>query len=75
MPTLFSCLWAISNVRERSWFPLVVVNRNESFPTPGQLQMSSLLDDGWLGPPVQRCERSRLMTFFWSKPHFFQFGW
>ena len=54
---------------------MVVVKRNDSFPTPGQLQMLLLLAEGVFGPPVQPFAFSMVMTFFWLNDHFFQFGW
>jgi hypothetical protein len=50
------------------------VKRNDSFPTPGQLQMALLFADGALGPPVQPFFFRRSMTFFWLKLYFAQFG-
>src|SRR5215208_8013566 len=62
MPTDFSCRWMISNVRARSWLPVVVEKRNDSLPTFGHDQMSLLFADGELGPPVQPFAFSRLIT-------------
>src|SRR6186713_1760783 len=62
MPTDFSCRWMISNVRARSWLPVVVEKRNDSMPTFGHDQMSLLFADGVDGPPVQPCCRRLRMT-------------
>jgi hypothetical protein len=53
MPTDFSCRWMISNVRARSWLPVVVKNRNDSLPTFGHEKILSLPELGLSGPPVQ----------------------
>ena len=69
MPTLFNCLWMISNVRARSGLPDVVVNWNDSSPTPGQLKIFELPALGVSGPPVQPFFFSSAMTFFWLNFH------
>ena len=53
MPTDLSCRWMISNVRARSWLPVVVWNRNDSLPTFGHEKILSLPALGLSGPPVQ----------------------
>jgi hypothetical protein len=62
MPTDLSWRCMISNVRARSWLPVVVEKRNDSLPTPGHDQMLLLLADGVLGPPVHPCPFSLAMT-------------
>ena len=59
MPTDFSWRWMISNVRARSWLPVVVKNRNDSLPTFGHEKMSLLFALGLSGPPVQPFAFSR----------------
>ena len=60
----------ISNVSARSWLPVVVVKRNQSLPTSGQLQMLGCSAEGVSGPPVQPFFFSSAMTFFWLNFHF-----
>src|SRR5215218_3898219 len=62
MPTDLSCRWMISNVRARSWLPVVVEKRNDSLPRFGHDQMSLLFAEGADGPPVQPCDRRLRMT-------------
>ena len=73
MPTLFSCRWMISNVRARSWLPVVVKNRNDSLPTLGHEKMLLFPALGLSGPPVQPCALSRSITACWLKASFAQF--
>ncbi len=68
MPTDFSCCWMISNVRARSWLPVVVWNRNDSLPTFGQEKFLSLPLLGLVGPPVQPLLLSRLITLLVERP-------
>src|SRR6185436_167231 len=65
MPTDFNCRWMISNVRARSWLPVVVKNRNDSLPTFGHEKILSLPALGLSGPPVQPCALRMLITFGW----------
>src|SRR4249919_2205100 len=77
MPTDFSCRWMISNVRARSWLPVVVKNRNDSLPTFGQEKMLLLPALGLSGPPVHPWALSVLITFAWLNRHnakFFLYG-
>ena len=69
IPTAFSWLCATSNVSARSWFPEVVLNLNDSRPTPGHVQIALLFRDGALGPPVQRFARSFATTARWLNVH------
>ena len=70
MPTLFSWRCMISNANARSWFPVVVPKRKDSFPTPGHEKMSLFPALGLSGPPVQPLPFRRLITFAWLKAHF-----
>src|SRR5688500_9421220 len=73
MPTDFSCRWMISNVRARSWLPVVVKNRNDSLPTFGHEKILSLPELGRSGPPVQPLPLSVLITFAWLNFHCWKF--
>ena len=55
----------ISNVRERSGLPEVVVNGNDSLPTFGQLKILLLPELGVSGPPVQPFFFSSAIAFRW----------
>ena len=75
MPTLLSCFCAISKVSCRSWLPLVVVKRKDSFPTPGHDQIRLFEADGAFGPPVQPAFLRMSIAFFWLNDQRFQFVW
>src|SRR5215213_5628681 len=75
MPTDLSCRWMISNVRARSWLPVVVKKRNDSLPTFGHEKILSLPALGRSGPPVQPWPLSVLMTLAWLNRQNWKFFW
>src|ERR1044072_464666 len=75
MPTDFSCRWMISNVRARSWLPVVVKNRNDSLPTFGHEKILSLPALGLSGPPVEPWLFIVLITPAWLNRQNWKFFW